>query len=147
MEPIFGPLKREDGTTGFCSVCKGAYLLPLLRQFDGKYLCPNCAMDRQESRPFFIVGHYYDNNQPFTCPTSAGSPLAAAGAAVRSMLDVNEWDEDRANDVLIVAVLGVDAKGNIGVALVLPEVMPGGEFLKDSTGSAGPDILASIPAN
>ena len=98
-------------------------------------------------RHFCVVGYYYDNNQPFTCPISAASPLGAAGAAVRSMLDVNEWDEDQANDLLIVAVLGIDAEGNIGAALVLPEVMPGGEFLKDSDGDAGLDILANIPAN
>ena len=100
-------------------------------------------------RHFCVVGYYYDNNQPFTSPVSAASPLAAAGAAVRSVLDLNAWDDDRADEIVIVAVLGHNPGADIVVAYDQAEITKGEKFFLPPVKSHNlrdDDILASTPS-
>ena len=89
---------------------------------------------------YTVVGYFSDNKQPFTCPVDAFTPEGAAGNAVCDLLEINGWEEDRASEVVVVAILGHNPGADIAVAYDLPEVASGASFSADSH-----DVQRAVP--
>ena len=89
---------------------------------------------------YTVVGYFSDNRQPFTCPVDAYTPHEAARLVVRDVLELNGWKDDRAAEVMIVAILGHNPGADITVAYDIPEVTSGYSFSADSH-----DVQRAVP--
>ena len=77
------------------------------------------------SQLYSVVGYCADNNQPWLVHVQAKDPAHAEVEAVKTMLDLNGWEEDFAVEIQVVQVL----EGKVIASSCLGTVRSGREIL------------------